>query len=326
MDNHYLILLRKDDIIDFFRYGKWKVFSPSIKFDEPVEQLPHNKKLMDKLFKQANPFGYSIEYFLVHLRCPKISQIEIDDIIDIFPLDKDSKRIGLSLSPEIRLGEPIFEDSYTNFQIANEIEDAKKGIDNIFAIFGLLPPKKFINKSDLEKIVRDSYINAPIDGKNCIWYYLLRYDRHQSYPKDNRGFALDAIHAFLNYEKCKDMDVSIIYSKIGGIIMNQETTINYMNIISLIEKQKEFLKRCEKAYKGYYRIAPLFLTLKNALLAGVRNENKYFGMDLPTFVRVMKDKYDNEDLAKALYLIGIVLGRENTYQYIYKKNKPEILK
>ena len=326
MNNHYLLLLRKDDVIDLFRYGRWKVYSPSIKFNGMVKDLANDKKALEKLFKLANPFDYSIDYFLVHVQCPKVTTIEVDDIVEVFPLDKDSSRVGLSLSPEIKLGEAIFEDSYIDFQISNEIMDARKGVDNIFSIFDMEQPKAFMKKTDFEKIIRDFYIDAAIAGKNSIWYYLLRYERHQSYPKDNRGFALDAFHAFLNYEKITDMDVSVVNSKIGNLIMAQDPSISYKSIMSLIEIQKDFLKRCEKAAKGFYRVGPLFLTLKKAFANGIHDDGFYFQMNLHTFIKAVKDNYNNEDLSKALYLIGIVLGRENTYQYIYQKNRLPILK
>ena len=326
MNNHYLLLLRKDDVIDLFRYGRWKVYSPSIKFNGSAKDLANDKKALGKLFKQANRFDYSIDYFLIHVQCPKVSSIEIDDIVEVFPLDRDSSRVGLSLSPEIKLGEAIFEYSYIDFQISNEIIDARKGIDNIFSIFDLERPKTFMKKADFEKIICDFYLDAPIAGKNSIWYYLLRYERHQSYPKDNRGFALDAIHAFLNYEKKADIDLSIVNSKIGGLIMSKEPSINYKDIISLIETQKGFVRRCEKAHKGYYRIGPLFLTLKKAFSEGIHGENLYYGMNLNTFINAMKNSYNNDDLSKALYLMGIILGRENTYQYMYQKKQIQILK
>lgn len=326
MNNHYLLLLRKDDMIDLYRYGRWNVYSPSIKFNGSVSDLAKDKKLLEKLFKQANPFGYSIEYFLVHVQCPKVASIEVDDVLGVYPLDRDSSRIGLSLSPEIKLGEAMFEDSYVDFQISNEILDARKGIDNIFSIFDMEQPKPFVKKTDFEKIIHDFYLDAPIEGKESLWYYLLRYDRHQSYPKDNRGFALDAVHAFFNYEKKMDMDVSVANSKIGRLIIAQDPSISYKSIMSLIETQKDFIKRCEKVYKGYYRIGPLFLTLKKAFYDGIHEESLYFGMDIDTFIKVMKDNYNSEDLSKTLYLLGIVLGRENTYQYIYQKNKIPILK
>ena len=326
MNNHYLLLLRKDDIIDLYKYGRWNVLCPSIKFDGNIEELSINDKLVTKLFKQANPFAYSIEYYLVHMISPKSTFFEVDDILDIIALDRNSFRIGLSLSPEIKLSEPIFEKYYIDFQVSNEIFDSKKGIDNIFSLFGLKKPSSLLKKSELEKIIRDSYLESPVEGDNSIWYYLLRYSRHHPYPKDNRGFFLDSIHAFLNYEKKKEMDVSITKSRIGKIIVEQDLHVHYSDLLFQIEIQNEFRKRSEKAHKGYYRIAPLFLMLKETFSEGVHENKKYCNMDLSTFINVMKNKYDNDILSKALYLLGIVLGREKTYQYIYKKNKLPILK
>ena len=325
MDNHFLLLLRKDDFIDFYCYGRWKAQCPFIKFDGSIESLVHDKKAMDNLFKQANPFAYSMDYYLLHAICPKVSSIEIDDIIDVFALDKESYKIGLTLSPEITLREPIFEEHFVNFQIENEIADSKIGIDYIFSIFDINPPKFNIKKGDLEKIVHDSFLELPIEGSECIWYYLLRYERHQGYPRDNRGYALDALHALFNFQKRKEMDVSVTQSRIGKIIAEMKPGMNYKDTIAIISQQKDFIKQCEKLQKGYYRVAPLFLTLKDIFSEGFHEDKKYSGYDLPSFINALK-KYDNEDLAKALYLLGIVLGRENTYQFMYRRKKLPILK
>ena len=326
MNNHFLLLLRKDDVIDVFKYGRWNVNCPSVKFDGAIENLADNSILLEKLFKKSNPFGYSIDYYLVHVISPKASYFEIDDILDIIALDKDSFRIGLSLSPEIRLKEPIFEKYYVDFQIANEIIDSKKGIDNIFSIFNLKTPKALIKKTEFETTIRDTLLENTIDGDKGLWYYLLRYGRHQPYPKDNRGYFLDAIHAFLNFEKKKEMDVSVTKSRIGKIIFEQNPNSHYSDLLFQIEFQNEFFRRTEKVQKGYCRIAPLFLMLKETFSEGIHEDKIYFNKSLPSFIKVMKDNYDNDTLTKALYLLGIVLGRENTYQYIYKKNKLPILK
>ncbi len=326
MNDHFLLLLRKDDIIDIFKYGRWKTQCPSIKFSGTIEEVSSNKKLMDKLFKQSNPFDYSLDYFILHVISPTASSFEVDDIVDIYALDSDSFKIGLSLSPEIRLSEPIFKEYYLDFQIANEIIDAQKGVDNIFAIFDLPHPKTFIKKKELETVIKDSFLGLSPQGNNSIWYYLLRYERHQSYPKDNRGFALDAIHALLNYERKSYVDISLTRSGVGKLIFEQSPDIKYSEILTIIESQSKFLKHCEKVQKGFYKIAPLYLTLKYIFADGIRDEKPYFGSKLDVFIERLKEKYDNEVLRKALYLLGIVLGRENTYQYVYKKNKLQILK
>ena len=326
MDSHFLILLRKDDIIDFYKYGRWNALCPNIKFDGDIDVLSQNSKLMEKLFKQSNPFDYSMEYFLVHILCPKLSSCEVDDIQDIFPLDGESYKMGLALSPEVRLSKPLFEKSYIEFQIRNEIIDAKKGVEHVFSIFELECPKSIFKKGELEAIIRDSLLENPIKGEQSILYYLLRYERHQSYPKDNRGFFLDAIHAFYDFEKKTDMDISVVQSKIGHIIAEQEPKVRYKEILSIVELQKDFLKHCEKAKKGYYRFAPLFLMLKSTFIDGIRDDVTYCNLELSQFVKAMKDGYDNKDLTKALYLLGVALGREYTYQHVYKMKRIPILK
>lgn len=323
--NHFLVLFRKDDVIDFYKYGHWNVKSPNIKFDGNVKTLANNDKLMAKLFKQANPFDYSIEYFLVHLSCPSLTSVDVDDIVDIYALDAESLKIGFSLSPEIRLSKPIFEKYYIDFQVANAVVDAQKGVDNIFAVFDLPQIKPLLKKRELEGLIRDTMLEEPIEGDKSLWYYLLRYERHHSYPKDNRGFFLDAMHAFLDFEKRQDVDFSVVNSNIGGLVMKESPDVRYGDLLKVVESQKLFLKSSEKVKKNYYKVAPLFLILKDAFNDGVHEDQLYCNKPLTDFVHVMRN-YGVDILSKALYLLGLTLGRENTYQYIYEKTKIHILK
>lgn len=323
--NNFLVLFRKDDIIDFYKYGRWSVKSPNIKFDGDVTTLVNNEKLMAKLFKQANPFDYSIEYFLVHISCPSLSSVEVDDIVDIYSLDGEAYKIGFSLSPEIRLSKPLFEKYYIDFQVANSVADAKKGVDNVFAVFDLPQIRPLLKKNELETLIRDSILENPLEGEKSLWYYLLRYERHHSYPKDNRGFFLDMMHAFRDFQKKTDWDDSVINTNLGGLVINEPPEVRYNELLHIVEAQQKFLKCSEKVKKNYYKVAPLFLILKNAFIDGMHEDSLYCNMPLETFVSAMK-KYDNDILVRALYLLGITLGRENTYQYIYKKTRIQILK
>ena len=135
MKKHYLHLMRKEDIIDMYRFGKWQqVALSSTGFNGKLDDK-NTLAIVKEMFHKAAPFEYSNEYYFVHVFSPKKGSFEIKDVEDIIPMDSESYGMGFKLSPEIRLSEAFFEDCYHEFQINCEIRNSVEGINNIFNIF-----------------------------------------------------------------------------------------------------------------------------------------------------------------------------------------------
>lgn len=331
MKKHYLHLMRKEDVIDMYRIGKWEQVALSSKkgFDGKLDDN-NTIGLVKEMFGKAAPFEYSNEYYLVHVYSQKKSSFEIKDVCDIIPMDKESYNMGLHLSPEIRLSKPIFEECYHEFQINCEIKNAIEGIMKVLDIFNIKNKvyQRFCGDVDEDKLMplmSDIYCDRPISGDRSLWYYLLRYTRHHSYPNDTRGYFLDAVHAFFNYEKKKEMDCSVSESCIGKDILSQDSNVKYMELVGVVEANEQFFNRCEAAEKDYYRISPLFLKLKSLFADGIKPDNPSCAKHIDDFVNAT-NMYGESVMVKALCLLGILLGRGNTYQYSYLKQKHPILK
>ena len=143
MDKGYttLCLFRKDDVIDFFKNGKAFLHCPVLSETMTVEEIAEDAKNCDKLFDKANPIDYSIYYFILQFvsdkKKDKSAMVEIEELRGIFPLDNESYRIGLHLSPEIRLEKPIFQQAFYNFQKSKLLESSRSGVENIARIFDI---------------------------------------------------------------------------------------------------------------------------------------------------------------------------------------------
>ena len=215
-----------------------------------------------------------------------------------------------------------------------EKTDSDRGIDNIEKIFDVSftkMPKGFLKRSKKEKehygIIEDSYYNIELSGQESIWKYLCRYERHQNYPNDNRGFFLDAIHVVYNYQKNEVLDSSMAEVPIGKHVLEMPKDITYKKLVSIMEEHSNFIKFTDKLFKGFYRVAPLYMILKSVFKDGLDTERLYYGMTLDKFIETLKTPsyYNQDDLNIALYLIGFQLGWKGTYQCLYKKEKSSFI-
>ncbi len=317
MDKGYttLCLFRKDDVIDFFKNGKAFLHCPVLSETMTVEEIAEDAKNCDKLFDKANPIDYSIYYFILQFvsdkKKDKSAMVEIEELRGIFPLDNESYRIGLHLSPEIRLEKPIFQQAFYNFQKSKLLESSRSGVENIARIFDIeiKLPKKF-NKKDQEALVDAFYSGTPINGEHSIWYYLLGYSRRLPYPKDNRGLFIDILHIFYNFTTKAEINKDLSQSNAGQAIMGSNYT-SYKELLGILSNQINFIKQSQKkADKYYWRIAPLYLCLR---LYVERNN----GLITKEMVESIKKNYEKEDLKYALALLGFTLGQDNTYKSVY---------
>jgi hypothetical protein len=130
-----------------------------------------------------------------------------------------------------------------------------------------------------------------------------------------------------NYQKGKVLDVSMAEIPIGKHVLEMPRDITYKKLVSIMEEHSNFIKYTEKLMKGFYRIAPLYMILKSVLKDGLDTDRLYFGMSLDKFIETLKTPsyYNQDDLKIALYLIGFQLGWNGTYQYLYKKERIELL-
>lgn len=335
---NYLLLFRREDLISLFKYGEIKIYGP---FEEvgSQEAFVDNKTLASKIFKDANIFEHGMEYFLLHIvsetKLKRGTTISISSVQSIYALDKTSYRIGLNLSPSVTLlpPPPPLEEAFITVQKEWALSDASKGIENVGKIFdidvvSIGKTKKFFTRKTQKEIINDWIESASIRENPSIWYYLLRYERHQNYPNDQRGYFFDTLHIMSNWEKKMTIDDSVMRSELGGEIMEKfESSVKYEELKSFLESKPQIIKRMNKEFKRFHAIAPMYLNLRDIFQNGLRSRDTYQGYSLEVLIQRLKDEnnYNQEDLGFALYLLGFALGREWTYQYVYEKSELPIL-
>lgn len=331
MESNFILLIHKTDFIDLFKNGRFNSANcPNVKFDGNIKALVSNKKLVEKLFKNSNFIDYSIDYLLLHIckKGSKLGILQIKDVISVYALDDAALSIGLDMNPAVILNPPILQDAFEQFQIQTNISKALEGVKLIAELWGidqLRFPK--IKKIDLYDIFASVYFETEPRGDLSPWSYLLRYERHENYPKDNRGYFIDALHVFGNVSRKLTFHDSVIEKSRKGKELYNCIGFLFKDLTLLIKKDKIFIKKV-KAVTGcvdFIPIAALFLTLKDYFKDGIDEERMYEGKTLEDFISAVK-KIDAKYLKPALYLLGLTLGWDNIYKLMYKRWDLPILK
>ena len=81
----------------------------------------------------------------------------------------------------------------------------------------------------------------------------------------------------------------------------------------------------DKIFKNCFTIAFLFLRLKKDFEAGLDANKLYYGVHINKLKDVLK-QYGERELKHALYLLGLTLGWDLTYKYIYRISSYPVLK
>ena len=330
-----LILVRRDDLIELFKTGKIYPIA-SITFNCRLEELPEDVKAVEQVLNKLPIDAYSINYFLLFAETEKKdiskSGIIIDDLYCIIPLDEESKRIGLNLTPEVKLQEPIFRHNYALHQQYNAEINAERGVANIEKIFGYndlwKSVKKFNKKNNLKHLVSVILDEAGENTPESIWEFLLAYTRTQTYPQDIRGFFLDtmSVVAAIKNNSYDNRDQKTTHT--GNEILKTENP-KYHQLVELLLFSPKLSEIAEKRYKGFLSIAPLYFILLN-YFSNVSDDGSMI-KDKPTldFINSVKKNYNEEILKPALLLLGITLGQSSTYKILYyvkKEDYPFLLK
>lgn len=178
--------MHKADFIDFFNNGKYNAAAcPKVKFDGNIDILRDNVKLADTLFKKSNPIEYSVDYLLLHVvKSGNLNMLQIKEVVSIYALDQSALSIGIDMNPPVFLNPPIWQEAFEKFQIQTNINKALDGvklIEELFNIEKLRFPK--MKKKDLVDIFESVYYETEPEGELSPWTYLLRYERHENYPR-----------------------------------------------------------------------------------------------------------------------------------------------
>ena len=286
-----------------------------------MEKHANDERLFDLVTCRMNMYDYSFEYMLLHFTCPVYSGLSVNVTIErlqaVYAFSEEAKReFSLSFDKRINLRvfpwAKFFEAKHKEMQFAQQL----KGICNIWEILQLPAEhlkwcRDIVSHDLLKEAFMQQYAGTRLEGKHSIWVYLLRYERHSYYPKEQMGFFCDMMHTFMNYTKGQVLDgEQAENSKLYGQLSKED------NFITLYQKASN-TPLSELTHQAsncdFIKVAPLFLLMKDLLADGITTQK----------IEECKSQIDyaKKDLSPesslAFYLIGFILGYDKTYNAYY---------
>ena len=313
---NYLAIIRKADFVDLFKYGKLNVYS-AIDFDGNIKAHANDNDLFEKLTKDMNLFEYSFEYMVIHFTSDIVNEypctVSIENVKGLYTFDEEAKKeMSISFDSRIKLHVSPWSEKFKVLYRNRLMSQSKRGIDNLWVIFGLSES----DRKRCESIITDDIISEVFDelfsykrptGEQSIWTYLLRYERHSFYPNTMKGYFCDYIHVACNWIEKKEHpeDVAIntkLYSQIINFQKDDFTSLSNIALSSKLSSSTDESAKCKFAIT-----APLFLFMKNKFSNGFTIE--------PEIIEHAK-KFEFE-CSVAIYLLGLTLGYDKTYDAYY---------
>ena len=313
---NYLAIIRKADFVDLFKYGKLNVYS-AINFDGNIKAHANDNGLFEKLTKNMNLFEYSFEYMIIHFisdnENEQICSVGIGNVMGLYTFDEEAKKeMSISFDPRIKLQVSPWSEKFKALYNNRLISQSKRGIDNLWVIFGLSET----DRKRCESIITDDIISEVFDelfsykrptGEQSIWTYLLRYERHSFYPKNTKGYFCDYIHVACNWMAKKEMQNDVatetaLYNQIKESLATDFKSLSQIAVSSNLPSRTDKVAKCQFAVA-----APLFLLMKDKFSNG-------FFIDLKT---IDYAKTFGLECSVAVYLLGLTLGYDKTYDAYY---------
>ena len=321
----YLAIIRKADFVDLFKYGKLNVYS-AINFDGNIKAHANDDDLFEKLAKNMNFFEYSFEYMVIHFisdngnECP--CPVSIENVRGLYTFDEEAKKeMSVSFDSRIKLHVSPWGEKFNTLHNNRLMLQSKRGIDNLWAIFDLSET----DRKMCESIITDDIVSEVFDelfsykrptGEQSIWTYLLRYERHSFYPNNTKGYFCDYIHVACNWLKKIELqeDVAETTGLYTQIINCSKDDFASLSNIAVSSNLSSLTLTDEDAGCKFAIAAPLFLLMKDKFSDGFCIDSK--------FINYAK-KFGLE-CSVAVYLLGLTLGYDKTYDAYYDSIKLSI--
>lgn len=319
----YLAIIRKADFVDLFKYGKLNVYS-AINFDGNIKAHANDDDLFEKLAKNMNFFEYSFEYMVIHFisdngnECP--CPVSIENVRGLYTFDEEAKKeMSVSFDSRIKLHVSPWGEKFNTLHNNRLMLQSKRGIDNLWAIFDLSET----DRKMCESIITDDIVSEVFDelfsykrptGEQSIWTYLLRYERHSFYPNNTKGYFCDYIHVACNWLKKIELQEDVaettgLYTQIINCSKDDFASLSNIAVSSNLSSSTDEDAGCKFAIA-----APLFLLMKDKFSDGFCIDSK--------FINYAK-KFGLE-CSVAVYLLGLTLGYDKTYDAYYDSIKLSI--
>ena len=322
---HFLALIRRADFIDLFNFGHLHINGDmKTEFDVPVEELSKHNEVFTALSQNANSFDNAFSYLIIHytksINDLITNDVYIEEVQNIYPLDHQSKRqFEDTFDQRIRIEDPIWNDSVIELQKHQEFLACKKGAQNMMKIIGFentdFRCEEFITDDIVKELVNQLFNDKRPEGEMPIWVYLLRYERHSSYPKNTLGCFMDMVNVVCNRHAKREVE-AIVIKKTGIYQLLDEFRVRddarFETIYQSIQQNAQKFIEMTKSYEhriDFIRTATLYLILRDKF-----TDDFYYDEGFISYCKKFGD-----DFKLAAYMLGIVLGHHHTYDCLYEK-------
>lgn len=328
---NHLALVPRDEVISLFKTG---VIYPasSIRFSGSLQSLTKKPKEVAKIFAKTPAIEYSINYFILYAETEKPSSLltqglQITSLVSIIPLDGEAARLGLSLSPPVRLEAPLFASDYLDYQEKMAVINAENGIKNMEQIFDVQDLAKSVSKFNVKKSI-PAIVSIIMDETGnqkpkTIWEYLLTYSRAHAYPSDIKGAFLDVMSVVSNYKAQNTFSKNQLQTSTGQKMVELPTS-KYAALMECMGAATKFIEEANKAYPDFWKIAPLYFVLLHYFQNTDNDGATISSQPVTVFVDHVKKGYAEEYLKPALLMLGITLGYTGSYKTLYAVHKDRL--
>lgn len=316
----YLAIIRKLDFIDLFKYGHFTL-SYAVPFDGNISAHADDIELFDMLTSRMNMYEYSFEYLIIHFNADDYNDqyisIDIRNVCALYTFDQEAKKeMSISFDPRIQLHVSPWADKFDKLQRNLSIKQSQRGIDNLWTIFDLptedlFKCREIIKPSITQEVFREFYNYERPSGDQSIWTYLLRYERHSFYPKGMIGYFCDFIHVFCNFSKKKELNGEVAESTQLFPLLIECKNPQFASLEKIVESSPLYKITEEVAGCRFAIAAPLFLFLKAKFADGIEHKPD------KEFIDYTK-KVGGFECSIAIYLLGLSLGYDKTYDSFYE--------
>ena len=327
-NNNYLGIISRSDLNALYRNGYMKL---SIQHFHVFTDMALSEDVIVQLLDSVSPITYTSEVLFIHickskLRKTKIEKIEWKDVKALIPLDWVAKQdLNQSFHKKVKFEEPKWADYVEDFMQQLFCENMRRGAKACLEIFDIGRCDSLCESYQMEdpdlimKFTNCLFAKETLDEQSSIWQYLLKYERHEPYPKSLIGYFYDSIHVFTNFTVKKELlDLSQCKSRILNIL-NEIEEKEFDKIVDVIESNdgaQKYIEKCHTKERKDYIVMPLYfflfsiLTLEN----GIAIDKGFLE------VTKLKSKYRKE-FEYAAYLVGIRLGFTAISDLYYEHRK-----
>ena len=317
---NYLAIIRKLDFVDLFKYGYF-LLNHAVPFDGDVIAHNDDEILFKQLTNKMNLYEYSFEYLIIHFTSDRdVNEqfpVDIYNVKGLYTFDEEAKKeMEISFDVRIQLHVSPWSEKFRKLHESLQIKQSLRGIDNLWTIFSLSEEEKnkceqLITSDIIKEVFRELYAYERPSGDQSIWTYLMRYERHSFYPKGMIGYFCEFIHVYCNFSKKQELNGEVaeatqLYSQLIANPKAQFAELSNIVAASPLFQMTEKIAGCR-----FSVAAPLFLYLKALYTDGMTHRPPQ------EFIKYSKE-IGGFECAVAIYLLGVALGYDKTYDAFYE--------